>query len=40
VNRNFNTNVEDRRHPARTPAQPFPKDGGKERRRDHYPVRC
>ena len=28
VNRNFNTNVEDRPHPARTPAQPFPKDGG------------
>ena len=28
VNRNFNTNVEDRVHPARTPAQPFPKDGG------------
>ena len=28
VNRNFNTNVEDRPHPARTPAQPFPNDGG------------
>ena len=28
VNRNFNTNVEDRLHPARTPAQPFPNDGG------------
>jgi cytochrome c peroxidase len=27
-NRNFNTNVEDRVHPARTPSQPFPKDGG------------
>jgi cytochrome c peroxidase len=27
-NRNFNTNVEDRPHPARTPEQPFPVDGG------------
>jgi len=27
-NRNFNTNVEDRVHPARMPSQPFPKDGG------------
>jgi hypothetical protein len=27
-NRNFNTNVEDRDHPGRTPTQPFPKDGG------------
>ena len=28
VNRNFNTNVEDRPHPARTSCQHFPKDGG------------
>ena len=27
-NRNFNTNVEDRLHPARTQVQKFPKDGG------------
>jgi cytochrome c peroxidase len=27
-NRNFNTNVEDRPHPARTEVQNFPKDGG------------
>ena len=27
-NRNFNTNVEDRPHPARSQVQPFPKDGG------------
>jgi hypothetical protein len=27
-NRNFNTNVEDREHPARKQVQPFPKDGG------------
>jgi cytochrome c peroxidase len=27
-NRNFNTNVEDRPHPARTQVQPFPNDGG------------
>ena len=27
-NRNFNTNVEDRLHPARTQVQNFPKDGG------------
>ena len=27
-NRNFNTNVEDRLHPARTQVQSFPKDGG------------
>ena len=27
-NRNFNTNVEDRPHPARTQVQNFPKDGG------------
>jgi cytochrome c peroxidase len=28
VNRNFNTNVEDRLHPARTQVEDFPKDGG------------
>jgi cytochrome c peroxidase len=27
-NRNFNTNVENRRHPARTEVEPFPRDGG------------